>query len=368
MGMNDDIPTPEDLDDLAVYALDAHDPDEAADIESYLLTNAPAADWERDLRDAAGAYGAAETPEAAPPPGLRDRVLAAALAARPPGEPAGTACAAAELPSSVEVARIEQRRSTRFLRDLRPQDWSAPVDPPEFAGWTVHDVVVHLAANAAMLADALAVPVPGIPETDRGNEARTAAARARHRALPPSVALDEIEAAAQRIDEAVAGFDRGADDHPALAEPIEWWGSPTPLGWVLTVRAFEIWTHTDDIRRAVGQPMAAPPPASLRSMSRAACALIPLMLAARSTPPTDQVLRVRFADHPDLGWEVDLATVGVAHPARSGPVDAELTVDAVDLCRAIGRRVPTDALAYTATGDERLARVVVDALPALAVL
>ena len=47
MDMNDDTPTHDELDDLAVYALDAHDPGNATAIESYLLAQPGAARWSR---------------------------------------------------------------------------------------------------------------------------------------------------------------------------------------------------------------------------------------------------------------------------------------------------------------------------------
>ena len=58
----------------------------------------------------------------------------------------------------------------------------------------------------------------------------------------------------------------------------------------------------------------------------------------------------------------------MAHVARSNRVDAEITLDAVDLCRAIGNRMPEAGLAYSSTGDTDLARTVIDAAPALAVV
>ena len=297
MDMNDDTPTHDELDDLAAYALDAHDPGNATAIESYLLARPGAARWEQELREAAGAYGAAGTADDEPPPDLRDRVLAAALAARPPGRPIGTTpvTATVALPSPGEVHRREQQRGLSYLRSLRPDDWSVPVDPPELAGWTVHDVVAHLAANATLLAHTLGVPVAGVPETALDNEGRTAAAQARHRALPPSAAIDEFEAAARAVDEAVAALEAVT---PTPGSPRRSTGGavPTPIGWVLMVRAFETWTHTDDIRRALGHQMQPPPPPSLRTMSRSACALMPLMLAARGQQRTGEVVRVRFTD------------------------------------------------------------------------
>jgi uncharacterized protein (TIGR03083 family) len=309
--------------------------------------------------------GAAGIDEVEPPPGLRDRIMAAALAARPPGQTVDSTDRGgdSDLSSPVEVHRGEQQRALLFLRGLGADDWGYPVDPPEFARWTVHDVAAHLAANATLLADNLGVPVPGVPETSGDNDARTVAAQARHRALPPPVALAEIDAAARAVDAAVTGLD---DD--GLDELIDWWGAPTSIRWALTVRAFETWTHTDDIRRALGRPMRPPPRASLRTMSRAACALMPLMLAARGEHRAGRVVRVRFTDVADAAWDVDLGEAGEARPAGVAPVDAELSLDAVDLCRAVGARMPAGGLTYTSTGDADLARSVVDAIPALAVL
>jgi uncharacterized protein (TIGR03083 family) len=363
MGMNDDIPPiPDDeLDDLAVYALDAHDPDDETAIELHLLSTPRSAGWEAVLRDAAGEYAAAAVDEVEPPPDLRDRILSRALEARPAGQPVDPT-GLDDLPSPVELHRIEQQRALLYLQGLRPDDWQRPVDPPEFAGWTVHDFVAHLAANATLLAATLAVPVPGVPETEDGLEARTAATQARHRTLAPSVAVAEIDAAARAVDGAVAGL-----DETGLDEQISWLGVPMEIGWVLTQRAFETWTHIDDIRRALGDEMRPPPTGSLRAMTRAACGLIPLMLAVRGEDRSGETVRVGFTDLSDA-WDVDLGDFGGPLPVGDDPVDAELTLGAVDLCRGLGARIPDGGLAYTVTGDADLAHAIVEAVPALATL
>jgi uncharacterized protein (TIGR03083 family) len=381
MGMNDDThPTPADeLDDLAARTLDALDLDDESAVELHLLSAPRSAGWEAVLREAAGEYAAAGVAEVEPPPDLRDRILTAALAARPAGRHRD-ASDIDDLPSAHEVHRIEQQRALLYLGRLGPDDWRRPVDPPEFAGWTVHDVVAHLAANATLLAATLGLPVPGVPETEDGNEARTAAAQARHRALSPAVAIAEIDAAARAVDRAVAGLvnpgfgDPGPDRAPlegdGLDEEISWLGVPMQIRWVLIVRAFETWTHLDDIRRALGEPMSPPPEGSLRTMSRAACGLLPLALAVNGEDRAGKVVRVRFTDVTDT-WDVDLGDFSGAHLPGADPVDAELTIRALDLCRALGARFPDggrDALDYTSSGDAELADALVDAVPALAVL
>jgi uncharacterized protein (TIGR03083 family) len=358
MGMNDEFPaTPASLDDLAAHALDAHEPRDRPAIEAHLATAPGAVRTSRTMRDAAGEYAAAVTAEVPPPAALRDRVLAASRRLRAP-EPVVAGA------SPVDVHRVELARAVLLLADLRADDWSRPVDPPEFSGWTVHDVAAHLVANESLLAHHLGVPVAGVPETALDNEGRTAAARGRHRTLPPAAAVAELELAAEAVDDAVA-----ARGEAGLDDPIEWWGQGLAIRTVLFIRAVEAWTHADDVRRAVGAPMVAPPVASLLTMTHAACTFVPGMLAARSTPHPDRLVRFRF---PDLGesaaWEVDLGEVGAVRPAGDDRVDAEIAVDSLSFCRSVSARLPDGLMVFHAEGDEELIRDVVDALPVLAVL
>ena len=356
MDVNDGSPTPPVTpDDLAAYALDAHDTDDAAAIAAHLDASPDAVRTEQDLRSAAGEFAAAVVDEVAPAPDLRSRVVAEARRRR---APAGVVAGA----SPIVVHRVEVARALLLLRDLTVDDWTRPVDPPELAGWTVHDVAVHLVANESLLARQLGVPVPGIPETATDNVGRTAAAHARHAGRPPTDAVAELEAAAEAADAEVE-----ARGEARLDEPIDWWGGPAPTGVALLVRAFETWTHADDIRRAVGADTVAPPPASLLTMANAACGFVPSMLAARGAHHPGRLVRFRFTD---LGaaWEVDLGVVGDIRPAGDGAVDAEIITEAVAVCRGVSARIDPAELAYDVVGDEQLARAVVDALPALAVL
>jgi uncharacterized protein (TIGR03083 family) len=253
---------------------------------------------EQDLRFAAGEFAAAVVHDVTPAPELRPRVLAEARRRR---EPAAVVAGA----SPIDVHRVELGRAILLLRDLSADEWDRPVDPPEFAGWTVHDVVVHLVANESLLASQLGVPVRGIPETATDNEGRTAQARARHAARPPAHAVAELEASAEATDAEVTV--RG---EARLNEPITWWGGRAATRIAVLVRAFETWTHADDIRRAIGADM----------------------------------------------------VVG------DDAVDAEIVTEAAAACRAVSARLDPCQVAYEVVGDEQLAREVVDALPALAVL
>jgi uncharacterized protein (TIGR03083 family) len=357
MGMNDESPrAPVTPDDLAAYAIDAHDVDDADAITAHLDASPDALRREQDLRSAAGEFAAAIVDEVTPAPALRGRVITEARRRR---EPVAMVAGA----SPIDVHRVEVARAILLLRDLTVDDWVRPVDPPEFAGWTVHDVVVHLVANESLLAHQLGVAVPGVRETATDNEGRTAQARARHAGRPPAYAVAELETAAEANDTEVTV--RG---EARLNELIDWWGGRAATGVALLVRAFETWTHADDIRRAIGTAMVEPPPASLLTMAHAACGFVPSMLAARGAYHPGRLVRFRFTDLGGAAWDVDLGTVGGVRPAADDAVDAEIITDAAALCRCVSARVDPGALTYDVVGDEQLARDIVDVLPALAVL
>ena len=345
------------LDDLAVYALDAHEPEEAEAIATYLAEAPGAARWERALRDAAGEFGAAATVESDPPSDLRERVLGAARAGRVPSPVVAGA-------SPIDVHRTELSRMVMLLADLTPDEWGRPLDPPEFAGWTVHDLAAHIAANESLLADHLGVPVPGVAETAQDNAGRTAAAQARHRELPPRAAVGELELAAEAVDQ-----EAQARGEARLDERVEWWDGPTALRVALLVRAFETWTHADDVRRATGRPMVAPPEQSLRTMASAACGFIPAFLAAREVHHPGRVVRFRFDDlGPEAAWDIELGTIGAVRPAGEVEVDTEIAMSGLAFCRAVSNRPAGSTPDYAATGDSALAAAVIGALSALAFL
>lgn len=355
--MNEESPNgPISPDDLATYALDAHDAEDAAAIADHLDASPDAVRVEQELRSAAGEFAAAVVDHVTPTPGLRSQVLDEARRRRPP-----VAVVAGSSP--IDVHRVEMARAIVLMRDLTIDDWARPVDPPELEGWTVHDVAVHLVANESLLADNLGVPVPGIPETATDNEGRTAQAQARHMGRPPAAAVAELEAAAEATATEVAV--RG---EARLDEPIDWWGGRVATRMAVLVRAFETWTHADDIRRATGADMVDPPPGSLLTMAHAACGLVPTTLAARGGFRPGRLVRFRFTDLGDAGWDVDLGAVDGVRPASDEAVDAEIVTAAADICRGISARLDPRRLAYRVVGDEQLARDIVDALPALAVL
>lgn len=370
MGMTDPSPLdpldPTDEELVAAYAIDALDPDEAAQAEALLATSRLAASLEARMRLAAAELAAAnfdagradtssgDAPDdsgpATPSGDLRARTLDAALTQRSPAPITPT--------DAVVVHRIELQRLLTTLDGLSPMDWRHPVDPVELAGFSVHDLAAHIAGSEAMFAQLIGRPTPGIPETSTDNEGRAAEVIARHRTLTPGQTIAELESLAAIVDSYVSML--GAD---ALTRPIEWWGTEMPIADVLLHRAFEVWIHHDDIRRASDIAQAAPPPGSLGTMSTKACSWTPLFLSTVDATIDGGVASIVLTGP---GGGTHLVPLGFDQPASDAEPRFELTMGVVEYCRAIGNRVPPEGLHFTATGDTDLADRLVHALTNLA--
>jgi uncharacterized protein (TIGR03083 family) len=347
----DESPTDEVVDLLAAHAIDAAEPADDLLISSVLAGSAAAMATENDYRIAAGEYAAVTSTPVAPPPALRARVLEAAFAQRP-GQ--------ALVPSSAaDLHRLEADRTIALFRRLRPADAEAVVDPPELAGWTVRDLVIHILANETLLAEKLGTTSVVAPETETDNLPRTEATWARFEGVSLQVAVDEYADAVRAIDERIAE----QSDAELDTDEIDWWGAPMRLSTALIVRTFETWTHGDDIRRALGLPQSPPPAPDLATMSARSLEWVPLMLAGSGVEVAPSTATVVLTGPGGDRHEVQLG--GAAAPEGALP-RFELTIDVVDYCRAVASRLPTDGMHWDATGDTDLAATFVGAVNSLA--
>jgi uncharacterized protein (TIGR03083 family) len=339
------------LDLVAAYAADAVGDDDAAVVETYLATSSTAARLEQALRSSAGSYATALLPETEwqAPDELRSRVLDAALERRP-GRPL--------VPStSVVTHRLETERARLLLRRLTTEQWTAVVDPPELQGWTVHQLVAHLASNESLLARLLDIAEPLAPERDNDNEPRTAEVQARHRSMSPAETLAEYEAFVAAVDARVTAM-----SHDELEQNIPWWGLPMRISSALIVRALETWTHCDDIRRALSLPPIRPAAPDLAAMSARSAEWVPIMLASDDDPVTPGLATLVLTGP---GGGVHTVQLGSEAAAADSRPQFSLTLDVVDYCRAIARRIDPADLPHIASGDVVLAERLVSALPAL---
>jgi putative zinc finger protein len=294
------------IEPLAAYVLDACDStEEAAAIEAHLAECASCAAEADRLRAAAAWIG---VDRAVPPPArLRDTVLARAREARPPSP----------FRTLIEAYAIQVKRLDRLLARIDEPDWHRS-DPrhDDLAG-----VVVHLAGNDAQLAADLDLPV--IP---RGRGGTREGWRAQADAL---LSLEDAD----------------------LEHPVRLAGNDGPQPGVLrdalVQRAFETWTHLEDVSNLAGQPAPPPPPEQVRRIVGLAAGLLPEALRHHgiSAPGSARLVLTGPAGGE---WTIPLGDT-------SQPPVLTVTADAVEFARLVANRRSAGTLRHTVTGDGPLA-------------
>lgn len=267
------------------------------------------------------------------PAGLRERVLEAASAARAAGR------------ATPEVAEISPgeafgRAADAFyglLGALADEDWRRPVlRDLDVQGLVGHLIGVEDDTQRCLSGDS------SVAEADHVGSTQSAAIRQAGR--PPVETRNEWRRVADRTLSLVQ----------ARAD-LETWvavhGMHLPLGALLVVRAFELWTHENDIRRVVGLPLAVPDSSTLHVMTELAAGLLPFAAAAAGLQQATK-LRLVLTGPGGGTWDVELGE------GQSDPAAVAIVADAVGFCRLIANRVVPDDLEVHITGDEvRAARV-----------
>ena len=281
---------------------------------------------------------------AALPRGLRERVMAASRQARVTGQPVP---AVPEISGSEAFGRAADALH-ELLRDLSEDDWETPA----LRGLDVQGLVGHLTGVEEDTHRALA----GDPVVaDAGHVESTQGPAVRQAGRSPAQTRAEWRRAADRTVELV----RAAQD---CAGRLALHGMRLPLDDLLVVRAFELWVHDNDIRRAVGRPSSVPDPPVLRLMSDLAARMLP-HAAARTGLPAGDVHLVLTG--PGGGtWDVALGQ-GEDGPGR-GRQDVAIVTDAVGFCLLAANRVSADELDLYVTGDSARAAGVLTAASTLA--
>jgi hypothetical protein len=124
-------------------------------------------------------------------------------------------------------------------------------------------------------------------------------------------------------------------------------------------RAFELWTHENDIRLVAGLPASVPDASTLRLMTELATSMLPFgaMLAGLQGPIN---LRLVLTGAGGGTWEV---VIGGDAPE---PVAIGIVTDVVDFCRLASNRLNPADLDMHVTGDQGRAAGVLAAASALA--
>jgi uncharacterized protein (TIGR03083 family) len=320
---------------LAPAALDACEPAERAAVEVALDAHPDLAAEQSRLRAVAGLLGALE---AVPPPSrLRDRVLGEAFRRRQPSAPTGRP----GHPTDGTIAGLYREvvdDLTTLLEAVADEDWGVPTAAE---GWDVLGVVGHLVGVEALMAERLDriedwTPDEFLAASDAGVE--------RAAADGPTATLDRWRDASAAVLVHPALTSPGAGRGPAVL----WEGDDAPRRQSIVVRAFEIWNHGEDIRRALGRPLVTPGADHYHLMAELGVRALPLMMAARGRTNPGRSARVVLTGPGGGDWLIPLA------PGETPSVPAlTLTLDVVEFCfRVADRRQPGELSTRIAVVDD----------------
>jgi uncharacterized protein (TIGR03083 family) len=247
--------------------------------------------------------------------GLRERVVGAATSARRPGQEI-------DPPSRISGAEVFARiveRLGNLLGALAPDEWARPT--PHY------DALQLLVGHLVGVEDAFLTVLDGGADPVAGSDHRamTEGAIAAQRHRDPARTLADWR---DRTTRSVA-LVRATD----AATPVGFYGTTMPLDDLLVARAFEMWTHEEDVRRATGREVEAPDPETLARMVGLAIRLLPLGTALAGRDQPDRTARLVLTGPGGGTWDVNLD--GSTEPRAA---DARVVVDAAWFCRVVGDR------------------------------
>jgi uncharacterized protein (TIGR03083 family) len=275
------------------------------------------------------------------PGSLRERVLHAAWRARAIGHAVGQV-------GQISPDEAFSRAADAFyamLCALDEQDWRLPVlRELDVQGLVGHLIGVEDHVHRCLSGD------PEVAEADHIESTQPAAEDQAGR--PPAQTRTQWRDAADRTLELV----RAVSD---LDAEVAVHGMRLPAGALLVARAFELWTHDNDIRRAAGLPPAVPDTATLQLMTQLAARLLP-HAAARTGLHEPLSVHLVLTGPGGGTWDV---AVGDAVPEPTG---VSIVTDAVGFCQLVANRATPAELDLHITGDRGSAAQVLAAASALA--
>ena len=265
------------------------------------------------------------------PDGIADRLRAAALERRRP------------LPTDDATAAFIETATQllQLLDGLTPEEWERPTTVG--GGVTARELVMHLVGVERYLLGQLGRrPAFSAPGRDDHFPATRAAAAELAGADGAQVARTWwLEAMAL-----VAACAELGPDHEVAYHHLG--GS---VRGMLVVRTFELWTHDDDIRRAVGAPRNDLDADRLSLMSSALLDVLPFGLLLAGTTRPGKTMRIVLTG-PGGGRSVD-APMMPGEPAGAVP-DITIAASTLDLCRVASNRLSAAEIDVVVEGDRSL--------------
>lgn len=217
------------------------------------------------------------------------------------------------------AAQVEELAD--ILASLDEDEWQAP---SRCEGWTVTDVVLHLAQTDEMAVASVEGRFPEVAEALAGGafagatvDEAAGAAVERERGRPPA----EVEARWRASADQLVGL-LGADDP---GRRVRWVAGELSLRTLATTRLAETWIHTGDIAVPLGRETVVDD--RLWHIARLAWRTLPYAFARAGQRLTDPVAFELTAPNGDT-W----------HFVPDEPVATTITGPALDLCTVAGQR------------------------------
>lgn len=240
----------------------------------------------------------------------------------------------------VRRALAEQHTELRGITDgLDAEAWATP---SLCAGWSVADVLLHMAQTGEMAVatldgrfdDAVTIMAAGMGDAGEGLSVDDAADLAvrRERGAPGADVAARWEATAEALEAALAEV----DPH----RRVTWVRGPVSALSLATTRLAECWIHTGDIAEPLGVDRA--PGERLRHVARLAWRTLPYAFAQAGRELSGPVA-FRLVGPTGREWGFEPAD-GDAVTVVEGP--------GADLCAVAARRVEPAATGLRATGPD----------------
>jgi uncharacterized protein (TIGR03083 family) len=227
----------------------------------------------------------------------------------------------------------------RTLALLTAEDWSRPA----VNGLTVGELVGHLiGTQLSMMSEfglAATTGTPATTSTDHIESTRDAITAGSRQS--PAEAATEFG----RVSNVLTTHLAGLDAH-GLAAQSRFGSIVADIRFLLVVRVFELWTHDNDLRHAVGLDRVEPDPDRLWMMTHAVMPVVHRIGGDR--------LRIVLTGAGGDVW-----------PAQGEEI-AEVAIDSVAFCRRSANRLPFDLLDADISGDIAAANKTLDDLATLA--
>jgi uncharacterized protein (TIGR03083 family) len=251
----------------------------------------------------------------------------------------------------LEAFRRTLRAMDALLGDLTDAQWSAEA----IRGLTVQGLVGHLIGVERDFERS----VRGVIPAQTGAEDHVGATQGSALEQRGKSADQTLHEWRQAVSDTLALVrSLPSDDRPAA--PVSMHGVTLPLGDFLLVRAFEMWTHEEDVRRATGRPLSPPDDTTLALMSRLATTLLPFAMARSGHGAPGEVRLVL------TGRGGGTFTVQVGEQLGGTLERTRLIMDTVQFCRVVANRLENSDLTVDVSGDSDLALATLDGARALA--